>query len=103
MVGSVLTLVMTPIAAGAMSDEEFGLWLLLSSVVAVTGLFGLGIGPALVSTIASARAANRPIGPIVGPLQESGMPLPLQSPEEAPGRTTPMPARTAETRGSAVM
>ncbi len=63
--GSLLTLVMTPIAAGAMTDEEFGLWLLLSSVVAVVGVFGLGLGPSLVTAVATTSAEGQPLGPLV--------------------------------------
>lgn len=48
-------LVVTPIIVGALGTEQFGIWALISSILAFIGLLDLGIGPSVIRFAAEQR------------------------------------------------
>ena len=55
-------LVVTPIAAPAIGDDEFGIWSFIGSITIYLSVLDFGVGPSIVRFAAEARGRPRPGG-----------------------------------------
>ncbi|HEX3524994.1 MAG TPA: hypothetical protein VHT52_23270 [Stellaceae bacterium] len=57
-IGLLTTLVTVPLAIRYLGGERYGLWMTITSLIAMIGFLDLGIGNALIGAIAEAQARN---------------------------------------------
>jgi O-antigen/teichoic acid export membrane protein len=54
-VGIVTNLAMVPLTVGYLGSEQYGLWMAISSLIAILQLMDMGIGNALISMVAHSK------------------------------------------------
>lgn len=57
-IGFLTTLITVPLAIGYLGAERYGLWMTITSLIAMVGFLDLGIGNGLIGAIAEAQARN---------------------------------------------